>query len=162
MPLSGSVLTGIILSLFLQRNQERRQSADEPTIWELYQRRWRSWVDEMDINDEERQALIAQGFNGILASVDGTYGKADAQLCVLHSLPDRTRRMSSRAGMLCQDGRIGILHRVQENPWLEAARVRFSLPSKNIPHSGRTVISTQRSVSVHDGAGLVHDVVCRL
>ncbi len=82
MPLSGNVLTGIIVLLFLQRNQERRQSADEPTIWELYQRRWRSWVDEMDINEEERQALIAQGFNGILASTDGTYGKSDAQLCV--------------------------------------------------------------------------------
>ena len=82
MPLSGNVLTGIIVLLFLQRNQERRQSADEPTIWELYQRRWRSWVDEMDINEEERQALIAQGFNGILASTDGTYGKSDVQLCV--------------------------------------------------------------------------------
>ncbi len=55
------------------RHRERKVSSDEPSIWELYQRRWQTWVNEVDVSPELRQRLIAAGFKGVIGSGDGTY-----------------------------------------------------------------------------------------
>jgi len=42
-------------------------------MWQLYQKRWRSWVEELDVRAEIKEEMIEQGFQGLIGSVDGTY-----------------------------------------------------------------------------------------
>ena len=54
------------------RHSDRAEN--EPSMWSLYQQRWRAWVASLDVNEAARAAILAAGFQGAVGSVDGTYG----------------------------------------------------------------------------------------
>ena len=63
-----------------ERNKERKVAPGEPTLWQLYQKRWKSWVEQLDVQPQLRDEILKAGFQGAIGSTDGTYGRSSRNM----------------------------------------------------------------------------------